>query len=286
MQAEEEKIAREHEKAQRDKMRAEELRQSKIKEKEEKELEEEEELKNQIVEEHSPDKEKGAGAGTGRGKRRETEEDRSSAFSMLVQDNALNNFKKMHEQEIVESPPMADSRRFNENDIIGNLDRDEKGNITCYAGDKESGKFFDKDGRATNHRGYMINPDNGDVINNLNGQRMFSKSELDERGEVPAPFSFEKYNFNPHQIRGDFDYDRNGNPRIMRDKAGNFCDKRGDIVSARGFKIDQGSNIIDYHGRKKFDVSQIQSDGDLPKLYNYNGRRFDITDCIGQFEKD
>jgi len=27
---------------------------------------------------------------------------------------------------------------------------------------------------------------------------MFAASELDERGEVPAPFSVEKYNFNPH----------------------------------------------------------------------------------------
>jgi len=35
---------------------------------------------------------------------------------------------------------------------------------------------------------------------------MFSSSELDERGEVPAPFCIEKYNFNPHNIMGDFDY--------------------------------------------------------------------------------
>lgn len=27
-------------------------------------------------------------------------------------------------------------------------------------------------------------------------------------------------------------------------------------------------------------------DGDLPKLFNYNGRRYDITDCIGQVDKD
>ena len=205
---------------------------------------------------------------------------------MLVRDNALNNFRSMHEQDVVESPPVADSRKFNENDILGNLDRDEKGNIMVICADEATGKFVDKDGRPTNHRGYLINPDTGDVINNLNGQKMFSKSELDERGEVPAPFSFEKYNFNPHEIRGDFDYDRNGNPRIMKDGAGNYCDKRGDLVSARGYKIDHNGHIIDYHGRKKFDITQIQADGDLPKLYNYNGRRFDITDCIGQFEKD
>lgn len=27
-------------------------------------------------------------------------------------------------------------------------------------------------------------------------------------------------------------------------------------------------------------------EGDLPKMFNYNGRRFDITDVIGQFDKD
>lgn len=30
----------------------------------------------------------------------------------------------------------------------------------------------------------------------------------------------------------------------------------------------------------------MTSDGDLPKLFNYNGRRFDITDTLGQLEKD
>jgi len=27
---------------------------------------------------------------------------------------------------------------------------------------------------------------------------MFDKKELDDRGEVPAPFNVEKHNFNPH----------------------------------------------------------------------------------------
>ena len=30
----------------------------------------------------------------------------------------------------------------------------------------------------------------------------------------------------------------------------------------------------------------MTEEGDLPKLFNYNGRRFDITDTIGQIEKD
>jgi hypothetical protein len=56
---------------------------------------------------------------------------------------------------------------------------------------------------------------------------MFNKTDLDERGEVPAPFNFEKYNFNPHQCRGDFDYDRNDKPVIKQTKNGKFEDKKG-----------------------------------------------------------
>ena len=54
----------------------------------------------------------------------------------------------------------------------------------------------------------------------MNGQTMFEKDDLDDRGEVPAPFNFEKHNFNPHKVRGDFDYDKNGKPIIKKNKDG------------------------------------------------------------------
>lgn len=44
--------------------------------------------------------------------------------------------------------------------------------------------------------------------------------------------------------------------------------------------------MVDNFGRKKFDRSQMTSDGDLPRLFNYNGRRFDVTDTLGQLDKD
>lgn len=58
----------------------------------------------------------------------------------------------------------------------------------------------------------------GDIVNNFNGEVMFKFGELDEKGEVPAPFSIEKHNFNPHQIRGDFEYDRNGKAVVNKTK--------------------------------------------------------------------
>ena len=45
-------------------------------------------------------------------------------------------------------------------------------------------------------------------------------------------------------------------------------------------------HLVDQHGRKKFDRKQLVAEGDLPKLFNYNGKRFDIKDVMGQFEKD
>ena len=40
---------------------------------------------------------------------------------------------------------------------------------------------MDKNGKPTNERGYLTNPATGDVINNLNGDKMFDKKELDDR---------------------------------------------------------------------------------------------------------
>ena len=104
----------------------------------------------------------------------------------------------------------------------------------------KDGKYRDKQGRETNQRGYLINPKNGDVINNYNDKKMFSQKELDERGEVPAPFNVEKHNFNPHETRGDFDYDRNGKPVVNKGTSGSntFMDKRGSVVSNRGYLVD------------------------------------------------
>jgi len=35
---------------------------------------------------------------------------------------------------------------------------------------------------------------------------MFRKSELDDYGELPAPFNLEKYNFNPLEMLGNLEF--------------------------------------------------------------------------------
>jgi len=60
--------------------------------------------------------------------------------------------------QVMEVPPTAQSRRFNECDIIGNLDRDDKGNVVVGQAQegkkgkdgKGTTKYFDKDGKPTN----------------------------------------------------------------------------------------------------------------------------------------
>jgi len=94
-------------------------------------------------------------------------------------------------------PPQT--RTFNENDVYGDLDRDEKGNVVV----PESGQ--DKSGKLVNARGYLVDTE-GNVINNLGSELMFKVGDLDERGEIPPPFSLERFNFNAQEVMGDFDY--------------------------------------------------------------------------------
>ena len=49
---------------------------------------------------------------------------------------------------------------------------------------------------------------------------MFEQDDIDERGEIPAPFCVEKHNFNPFKLRGDFNFDKNKRPIIGKNKNG------------------------------------------------------------------
>ena len=54
----------------------------------------------------------------------------------------------------------------------------------------------DFDGKPTNPKGYLTNPQGG-IINNKNNGEMFDKQQIDDAGEIPAPFKTERFNFNP-----------------------------------------------------------------------------------------
>ena len=158
------------------------------------------------------------------------------------------------EDPVIQIPPDAELRNFNENDILGDFDRDKKGRIILKRDKKDY--FVDKVGRRVNEKGYLIDPKNGDIVNNALRNKMFDNSEINEKGELPAPFCLEKYNFNPHNIMGAFNYypeAPEGKPQIFKNKKGELYDYYGRKVNEKGYLIDDEGNIIDKHGRKKFD---------------------------------
>ena len=123
-------------------------------------------------------------------------------------------------------------RRFNVNDILGDLDRDEKGNLILLA--SKQGHLVDKNGTAINEKGYLINPLTGDVLEKQNMRKVFDRKDIDERGEIPPPFNLEKYNFNPHDIRGYFDRDPTTGEEIIGNRTnddGRPIDKLGRLVN-------------------------------------------------------
>ena len=144
----------------------------------------------------------------------------------------------------------------------------------------------DNKGQKTNPKGYLVNP-RGDVINNRDNKgKMFPNNEIDKEGEIPAPFRVECHNFNPIRSLGDFDIDRDG--EMLVEPAGNrkFQDKNGIEVSPDGWRLDEDGNLIDNYGHKKFDKTRLDPDGNLPNMFNYDGKPFDVRDVIGRVDKD
>lgn len=50
-----------------------------------------------------------------------------------------------------------------------------------------------------------------------------------------------------------------------------------------GFLIDKNENIVDNQGRIRFVKEQLNYFGDIPLLYNYKAKQFDIREIIGIF---
>ena len=130
------------------------------------------------------------------------EEDEALEAEIVMSQELIQDFAKP--KHPVEMPPNADNRTFNVNDILGELDRDDRGNIVVLQ--DSQGNNCDKTGHMTNIRGYLQDPHTGDILENYTKEKLFSASDIDDKGEVPAPFSVEKFNFNPHDLMGDLEF--------------------------------------------------------------------------------
>jgi len=134
--------------------------------------------------------------------KRLNQEDEALEAEIVMSEELIQDFNKRAHP--VEMPPSADHRTFNVNDILGELDRDERGNIIVLQ--DSQGNNCDKTGHYTNIRGYLQDPKTGDILENYSQQVLFNAADIDEKGEVPAPFCVEKFNFNPHDLMGDLDF--------------------------------------------------------------------------------
>jgi len=94
-------------------------------------------------------------------------------------------------------------------------------------------------------------------------------------------------------MSGDFDY-TNGQPRMLKTNKGFCIDKQGRKVNKQGWlEPSTGSPggvgpkpLVEENGRPKFDKKLLTGDGELPKLFNLKGKKFDVRDVMGQFDKD
>lgn len=75
--------------------------------------------------------------------------------TIKMADTLMHNFADGGDRPI-DVPPRADLRTFNENDVMGEIDRDENGNIIVPK--DSNGVIKDKDGNRITHRGYLCDP--------------------------------------------------------------------------------------------------------------------------------
>ena len=183
-----------------------------------------------------------------------------------------------------------EKRDFNEIDILGTLDRDDKGNIIVPIDEKTGSKrSYDKEGRPINQYGYLVDSNTGNVVQTDTGAVVFAAPDLDERGNIPMPFALEKFNFNPFDLLGTFFYDDVEDPLSFQktQRAGKYIDELGRSVSLQGFLVDEQGSVINKNGIKRFDWKQFRQFGGLmPKLYNYYGKTFELQEVMGVFDRD
>jgi len=179
---------------------------------------------------------------------------------------------------------------------MGNFDRDWSGQIVERDNVLRASHFEDKDGNVVNERGFLIDQHTGDLRSKYTFDVVFKEYNLigvdgAPNVELPLPFRLERHNFNPHQCIGHFDWVHNDQtgadkPRMLTDKNGNRIDKNLRRVNPAGWLVDSDGNIIDNTGKVKFIREQLDEKGEVPKLFNYDGKEYKIKSIMGTFEQD
>ena len=134
-------------------------------------------------------------------------------------------------------------------DILGEFEMDPSG---MYIIVRDGGKLKDKHGRLVNSRGYLVD-DESNVVHQ-NGTKIFNYDELDENGEIPAPFAIDES-----------DYDLLAKPNLLpkissKSKPPRPKNKKSDKKSSKNNK----SSITNNSKRErplsdKSDISDVKS---------------------------
>jgi len=96
------------------------------------------------------------------------------------------------------------------------------------------------------------------------------------------PFRWERWNFNPHKIMGNFEYDAKTNkPVFFKNKYGELTDKNYLPVNQSGFLINEKEDIVDNEGHVMFNKAMLTAQGYIPNLLSYQGKSYKIKDIIG-----
>ena len=179
--------------------------------------------------------------------------------------------------------PDFTDKMFNEHSIMGEFDKDEKGNIILLT--DQRGNLVCKNSRKVNEKGYLRDRYGHILYGSKNRVRAFSEKDLDERGEIPLPYSWDRYNFNAFDVTGNLHTDQlNKSPSKTNEPP---IDGNGYQINKKGLLVDQNGNMISRKdGEIKLDTYQLTKDGDIPMLYTYDGRNFNIQESMGEFERD
>ena len=105
-----------------------------------------------------------------------------------------------------------------------------------------------------NEKGYLINEVTGAIRSRYTWEDLFigEFGSLSELGELPMPYRLEKYNFNPHKISGNFDFNDKRKPMFLQNKHKQFTDKDWKPVNKAGYLINERGDVIDKDGQVRF----------------------------------
>lgn len=195
----------------------------------------------------------------------------------------LGTIGKLNNQELTNMLYVEQSiedRKFNLNDIMGNVDIDGGSGKILNKKRDSFGNYIDRDGIQINQFGYCVDV-MGNIIDKHTDKILFKRDDLTTDGDISAVFKIEGGNFSPFDVIGDVQFDEDRKP-ISTD----LKDLKGRSINKAGYLIDDDGNIIDREGKRKILKENLTKKGEIPSLFTYEGNQFRIKDVIGDFDRE